>query len=213
MEMEIYIIAQIIGIVAWLFFLMSYFCKRINKIIFLQFISSVFYCINYLLLGAWSGLFVSMFEGIKELGYYKTDKDKCIFLITIPIYVLIAFISEKSILMIIPIIASIIDGYGILKNRNTVVMCGIVSNVLWIIYDLYYLNYAIAFSDFTIAFFNFCILNYNYSKFLRRNNVYTVNRKNISMSTLKKIFRSSKYLYNKSKKNLEKNITNNSQFR
>ena len=136
-----------------------------------------------------------MFEAVKEMGYCITDKDKYIFLITIPVYILIAFISENSFLMIIPILASIIDGYGILKSKNTVVICGIISNTMWIIYDLYYFNYALAFSDFTIAFLNICILNYSYIKFLRRNNVYTVNRKNISMGTLREIYDLDKQYY------------------
>lgn len=193
--MNIFFIAQIFGIIAWIFFLISYFSKRINKVIFLQFISSIFYCLNYLLLGAWSGLFVSIFEGCKELGFYFTDKDRYIFLSTIPIYIIIAIISENSFLMIIPIIASIIDGYGIIKNRNTTVICGLISNSLWIIYDLFYNNFASVLSDLTIVILNFGIIIYGYSKFLESKNIYTTNQKKLSKNDLNTIYNLDKQYY------------------
>lgn len=155
--MSIELIAQIIGAIAWIFFLLSYYSKNLNKIIFMQIISSVLYCANYGLLGAWGGLLISGFELLKEIGYYKTDKDKYIFYFTIPIYILIAFISEKSILILIPIIASLLDGYGALKSKKLMVITGVISNTLWIIYDLYYLDYIVVLTDLMLVISNLSI--------------------------------------------------------
>ena len=132
-----YVLAQIFGIVAWIFFLLSYYSKRLNKVIFMQIISSILYCINYLLLGAWTGLFVSLFEMLKEIGYYKTDKDKYIFIFTIPIYVLIAFISERSFLVVIPILASLIDGFSILKSCRRYYFKCYVDSIRFMVFRLY----------------------------------------------------------------------------
>ncbi len=193
----IFIIAQIVALIAWIFFLISYFGKNVNKVIILQVISDIFYCINYLLLGAISGLFVTIFDLIKEIGYYKTDKDKYIFYFTIPIYILIAFYSEKSFLMIIPIIASIIDGYAVIKSKKAIVIGAVVSNFLWLIYDLFYLDYIVAGTDLTVIIVNIGILLYGYSKFIRRDYIYTLNRKNISLTTLKRICSLDKDYYDK----------------
>lgn len=186
--MNIEIIAQVVGAIAWVFFLLSYYSKNLNKIIFMQIISSVLYCINYSLLGAWGGLFISAFELLKEIGYYKTDKDKYIFYFTIPIYILIAFISEKSLLILIPIIASLLDGYGALKSKKLMVITGVISNTLWIIYDLYYLDYIVVLTDLMLVISNLSILIYGYTKFLNKNNVYTVSGKYISKATMKILY-------------------------
>ena len=193
--MNIELIAQIIGAIAWIFFLLSYYSKNLNKIIFMQIISSVLYCANYGLLGAWGGLFISGFELLKEIGYYKTDKDRYIFYFTIPIYILIAFISEKSILILIPIIASLLDGYGALKSKKLMVITGVISNALWIIYDLYYLDYIVVLTDLMLVISNLSILIYGYTKFLNRDNVYTVSGKYISKDTMNKLYKLDKNYY------------------
>ena len=210
-----YVLAQIFGIVAWVFFLLSYYSKRLNKVIFMQMISSILYCINYLLLGAWTGLFVSLFEMLKEIGYYKTDKDKYIFIFTIPIYVLIAFISERSFLVVIPILASLIDGFSILRSKKTAVVGGIISNAMWIVYDLWYLDYIVAFTDAILVISNLSIVLYGYSKFLHRNNTYTVLGVYVTKDTIKRLneldkaYYDSEYLWTPKKMNelykLEKN--------
>ena len=74
----IYIIGQISGLLAWLLLLISYHAKRERKVILYQIISSILYIINYLCLGAMTGLWISVFELIKSIGYYKTDKDEYI---------------------------------------------------------------------------------------------------------------------------------------
>lgn len=194
-KMIVIFLAQIIGAVAWLFFLISYYSKNLNKVIFMQIISSILYCINYGLLGAWVGLFISAFELLKEIGYYKTDKDKYIFYFTIPVYILIAFISERGLLLIVPIVASVLDGYGALKSRNMMVMTGTISNALWICYDLYYRNYVVAFTDAILVISNLFILIYGYSKYLRRNKVYTVAEKDITKDIMEKLYNLDKKYY------------------
>ena len=74
------IIGNIAGIIGWLFLIYSYYKEDINNIILIQIISSVFYCLNYLLLGAYAGLLICLFELIKEIVYYKTDLDDYVYL-------------------------------------------------------------------------------------------------------------------------------------
>ena len=163
-----FFLAQISGVIAWFLFVYSYFGKNVNKVILIQFLSDTFYALNYLFLGAWTGMIVTIFDMIKEIGYYKTDKDKYIFFFTIPIYVITSFLFEGSFLALIPIIASMLDGYATLKNKKMVVIMGIISNALWIFYDAYYLDYMVIFSDIVLVVINISILIYGYSKFVRK---------------------------------------------
>lgn len=183
----VFIIAQILGIAAWLFFLIGYTAKRLNRVILYHFISSVLYSLNYLLLGAWSGLFISVFEGILGLSYMLTDKDKYIFYGTLPVYAIILLISDKTPLMFVPIVASILDGYAATRNRNMTITCGTISLILWIVYDLYYGDYTVALTDVFVVLFNITILAFGYSKYLHRNNVYAMAYHSVATSTLKTV--------------------------
>ena len=173
-----FILAQITALIAWIFFMSSYHAKRENKIILLQIISGAFYSISYFLGGATTGLFISLFETITAIGYYKTDKDKYIYLCTIPIYLLIAYFSRSDgWLVIIPIIAALIDGYGLIRNNKIMVICGIISNALWIFYDLYFLEYVTVLGDLFLVISNLTIVIYGVHKYL--------NSKEVTISTVK----------------------------
>ena len=67
-----FILAQIFGFLAWLCLLISYYRKNTNKILILHILSIVFYLLNYLFLGAWSGLFIIILELVRDSLYYKT---------------------------------------------------------------------------------------------------------------------------------------------
>ena len=154
----IFLLSQLAALLAWVFFAYSYHAKRENKILYLQIISSIFYCVSYLLGGATTGLLISLFETIKEYGCYKSDKDKYIFIFTIPVYILIGLVSEGGFYALVPIVASIIDGYGMLRNNKIMVICGIVSNFMWLFYDLYYLEYVTAIGDALLVISNLTIV-------------------------------------------------------
>ncbi len=189
------IIAQVIGIIGWLLFWRSYHQKNLNKAILYQVFSSLCDCFNYLVLGAFGGCFICVFELIKGLAFYKTDKDKYIFYFTLPIYIIIGFISENSFLVILTIAASIIDGYGSITSQKAVVVTGVISNILWLIYDLSYHDYVVAIADLVIVISNISILVYGFSKFLKRDNIHVISCPYISKVTLAKIVRLDKDIY------------------
>ena len=68
--MEIkFLLIQILGIIAWVFLILSYHRKDTNKIIIFQIVGNILYCIHYLLLGAYGGLFICFFEIILPILY------------------------------------------------------------------------------------------------------------------------------------------------
>lgn len=163
------IIAQVAGILGWLLLIYSYYKEDIDKLLYIQIISSIFYCLNYLFLGAYAGLIVCLFELIKEYLYYKTDLDDYIFLLTLPVYGLIAYYSYDGIFSLLPVIGSIIDGLTLAKNKNTAVVGGIISNILWVIYDCIILAYTCAITDGILVLSNLSLLLVGYSKIIKVN--------------------------------------------
>ena len=182
-----FLLSQLAALIAWIFFAYSYHAKRENRIIYLQLVSSIFYCVSYLFVGAITGFLISAFEALKEYGCYKTDKDKYIFIITIPIYIVIALISEHSMYTIIPILASLIDGYGMLRNNKIMVFCGIVSNFMWIYYDLYYLEYVTALGDLLLVLSNLSIVIFWIIKYISLKNIRITSDTKLTDKTLEEI--------------------------
>lgn len=183
----IYYIGQACAIVAWLMLLISYHAKRENRVIFFQILSSMLYIANYFCIGAETGLWISVFELVKSIGYYKTDKDKYIFYFTLPIYAVIVYFTGFNWITMLAVMGSLIDGYVMLKSKKTMVVGGMISYAMWTVYDLLFLDFAGAVSDLFVVISNLSILVKGYNKYLHRSNIYTVKSLRITMSTVQAI--------------------------
>lgn len=157
--MDLYFIfIQIIGALAWILLVLSYYRENTNKILALQIIATVLYCIHYYLLGAYSGLFICAFEVLFDYGYYKTNLDNYIYIISIPVRIIGGLISYEILIDLFPIIASLIDGYTLTKKKKIVVIGAIISYTLWVIYDIGVKSYSGAITDGIVALSNIYIL-------------------------------------------------------
>ena len=212
-----FILAQISGFLAWLALLISYYRKNTNKILVLHILSIVFYLLNYLFLGAWTGLFIILLELIRDFLYYKTDKDDFIFLITIPIYIILFIFSRDNILELIPIAASLLEGFTLTKKKNIVVPGALIVYSMWVIYDISVGAYTGALTDGLIVISNIGILINIIKGYKQVDNFKISSRYNITKNSLeeinslkkdvyaKEILLSNSYeekLYNKNKNNL-----------
>ena len=157
MDLYFYFI-QLIGFVAWILLAVSYYRKDTNHILVFQIISTILFCLHYLLLGAYSGLLICIYEVIRDYSYYKTDADNYIFIGSIAVYGISAYITFTSILDLFPYLASLIDGFFLTKKRKIVVLGAIVTYTLWLIYDLYAKSYSGAITDGIIIISNLYIL-------------------------------------------------------
>ena len=192
-----FVISQVSALFAWLFFLSSYHAKRENKMILFQIISGILYSVSYIVAGATTGFLISLFETITAIGYYKTDKDKYIYLFTMPIYVLIGYLSSSSdgLFVLVPIFGSLIDGYGMIRNNKIMVLTGVASNSLWLFYDLYYLEYVTAIGDLLLVISNLTIVFYGVYKYFTRNNIRMCIAKELSDSELESIKKLDEEIY------------------
>ncbi len=180
----IYYVGQACAVVAWILLIVSYHAKRENKVIFLQIISSILYIANYFCIGAIAGLWISVFELIKSIGYYKTDKDKYIFYYTLPVYLLIICLMGFDVVTLLAVVGSLIDGYVMLKSKKIMVIGGIISYAMWVVYDLFFFDFVGAASDLFVVVSNCSILARGLNKYLHRSNIYAVKSVRISMDTV-----------------------------
>lgn len=162
-----FIFIQVLGIIAWLMLILSYYRKDTDRILAFQILGTILYCIHYGLLGAYSGLFICAFEVIFDFGYYKTDKDKYIYIASVPIRIIGGLIGFQIWADILPILASLIDGYTLTKKKKIVVFGAVVSYTLWVIYDLFVKSYSGAITDGLVVLSNLSILLFNFNIFNR----------------------------------------------
>ena len=135
------IIAQILGLISWLLLLYSYTKEDIDELLYLQIFVAVFDVASYLLLGADAGMLICLVELIKTVLYYKTDKDRMIFWIGVVCYALIGMLTIDHWFACLPVLGSIIDSYGCSRDSKTANIASIISNALWVAYDIIILSF------------------------------------------------------------------------
>lgn len=153
-----FLLIQLISVVAWLFIVLSYYRKNTNKILVFQIIANITFCIHYLLLGAFSGVLICGTEALCSYGYYKTDQDKYIYRISIPFRILGGAFMVKTWIDVLPILASLIDGYSLTKKKKFVIFGGIITYLIWVIYDLSVMSFTGAIFDGIIVISNIHII-------------------------------------------------------
>lgn len=153
-----FIFAQLSGALAWAFLLYSYWRNGNSRIIYLQLISCVFFAINYGLLGAFSGLIVVIFEIFRDYLYTKVKDPMKVFYICIPFYIIISIFSYENIISLFSVLASICDSYALTKKNKKVVILGIVTYTLWLIYDIFYASYGTLAAEIFLILSNSVVL-------------------------------------------------------
>ena len=184
----IIIIAQVLGLISWLLLLYSYTREDIDDLLYLQIFVAFFDVASYLLLGADAGMLICLIELIKTILYYKTDKDRLIFWIGLIGYILIGLLTIDHWYAILPVLGSVIDSYGASRNSKICNIASIISNILWIIYDLIILSYIGAVTDFTIIVCNVSVLLFGYSKLLRISKMRIIKNNYLTKKLIDKIY-------------------------
>ena len=151
-------LGQVFSVGAWSVLLISYWRNKDNKILYLQIVSCIFFLLNYIFLGAYTGLFVIFFEMIRDILYINFKNDRKIYMLTIPIYILIGIFSYDGVWSIFSVLAALNDGYALIYKGNKVVFLGIITYLLWMVYDLYCLNYMSVLAEFVLICSNIFVL-------------------------------------------------------
>ena len=161
-----FILVQLIGVLAWIFLFLSFYRKNTDKILIFQVIASILYCVHYYFLNAYSGLLMCLISAIFDFAYYKGNNDKYLYIVSIPLRVLAGFLSYNKFVDILPIIASLLDGYVLTKEKKSLLIGSVIYYIIWVIYNLNVASYSgvitdgiLVISNLSILLFNFNILN------------------------------------------------------
>lgn len=137
------LLSQILGLIAFFFFLLSIQFQSKRRILEMQLLSNIFYTVSYSILKASSAVLVDCVSVLRCLIFYLYDKHgkKCpifflVFLIGLSL--LVGFFTVKNVFDAIPIVISIIYIVTTYQNNLKIIQIGyIVSAVFWIIYNLH----------------------------------------------------------------------------
>jgi len=145
------IIAQIIGIIAMTFNILSYQGKQQRTVIALQLFGAALFSINYLLLGATVGGILNILGTIRAIIFIFKDNlnaDKISWLLAfavsyILVYILNFTVFEKEptacnlIIEFLPVIGMLALNIGFrLKSSADIRKCGLISSPAWLIYNI-----------------------------------------------------------------------------
>lgn len=136
------ILAQIVGIVAILFFALSPQQKTKGKVLIFQAISSILYAMQYVLLGAFSAVATNLIGLAKNLVFYRYAKDnKDIPVMALGIYsgfiIVFGFFTYTNLISVIPVVLSLVYAYGIWQTNLRIYRgIAVIGAIVWIIYNL-----------------------------------------------------------------------------
>lgn len=137
-----YIMSQICVILAALSLGFSYLTKDKKNIMILVTMTSVFYGIEYLLLGAFSGTVTNIVSIIRNIWFYedlKRNKKSSVmsFVVLSLLLVLCGIVFYDNIFSIIPIIATLAFTYSVWQDSNKVYRyLAVPTSIMWIVYNV-----------------------------------------------------------------------------
>lgn len=148
---SIEITAQIIGVIAMLFNILSYQGKKQRTVIILQFFGAVLFSVNFLMLGATVGGILNIIAAVRAVIFTFKDKfkaDKIVWLIAfiasyISVYIFNFTVFGKAVTAfnliteLLPVIGMTALNVGFrLKNSADIRRCGLISSPAWLIYNI-----------------------------------------------------------------------------
>lgn len=140
--MKAIILAQIFGLLGAVSMLLSSWQKTKDKVLTFLILDSLFYFVQYILLGALSGAFTNIIGLIRTILFKYKDKNKIlqnniILYIVMLGYIIIGIITYKGIISLFPVIIGIL--YSMLLWQNNVKKIRIGTSVMilsWLIYNI-----------------------------------------------------------------------------
>ena len=135
---------QLIGILAFLVLVLSFYKKNPSTIIAYQIVSNFAYTVHYLLLGALSGAYISFVGIFRNIAIIKLEKYKNIVsVIVIAIYLSITLVFYENIYSLFPLIANSSYLITMLKdNKKSLLIGAIISSIMWGTYAIFVSSYA-----------------------------------------------------------------------
>ena len=144
-----YIISQILTVTMYVFLASSYYAKSRKKVLILNFSATIIVSIAYLLLNAYSGLFMSIVSFIRSLLFLidenkngKRDKinknDIVILIIIFSIAITFAIYTYDGFFSLLSLFATLVYTYSVCQKKTSIYkILGIPTSLLWMSYNFY----------------------------------------------------------------------------
>jgi hypothetical protein len=166
-----YIISQVFVVIALLFLGSSYLVKDKRKVLFLGILCSTFYGLEYLLLGALTGLITNIISVVRNIWFYHNAKRKkknslFVFILLSIISIVFGVISFTHWYCILPIIATILFTYTIWQDDIKIYRyLAVPVSICWIVYNACYLSIMGVIAETIVLSFEIIgIIKYNKKK-------------------------------------------------
>lgn len=136
-----FILAQILGMISFIFSLIAYHQKTKKKILSTMVISNTLNFIHYFLLDAISGGITKIVAVIRDILIINKKNHKHIFYMFIIIYLILGITLYKNMLSIMPIIASFITTIAAFFGTAYIIkIVALITFTLWLIYNIFALS-------------------------------------------------------------------------
>ena len=163
---------QLIGILAFCIFVLSYYRKTTAEILTYQVTGNAIYFIHYFLLKALSGAFLCIVDMIRDLIFIKKRKHKkIIYFIFITIYMIVTYIFYENILSLLPMFGDFVSLTVIVQNKKkNVIMGGIISSTIWLIYNFFVHSYSGVITEAILIVSNIYVMYRNKKLVIEKHN-------------------------------------------
>lgn len=136
--------AHICALIGFIFLIISTQVKKKKEILLFQSLFSLFFFLQYLLLGVYSASILCLFGLIRNIVFYfKNNKisNNIIIFLTLIVGIITGLYDMKNYIFIIAFIPTIINvAYSYILSKNNIVLIKkvfLVCSIMWIIYDYF----------------------------------------------------------------------------
>lgn len=144
------IIANVIALCSFIFNLTGTQKNKKGQILLFNGIANVMSCIQFILLGAWTGAISCILAATRNVVFslFKKKIPLLIFIFYVFIVIILNIPAITSLISIIPVAAIILYGYGLYqKDVSVLKIITIIVNVSCLIYNIYNYAFVSAISD------------------------------------------------------------------
>lgn len=156
-----FVIAQLLGLMAWFTDVTSYWFKNKKKILYVQVIADVFFVCHYCFLGALVGAVTCFICLIREILFYLVNSRKeenLVYYFAVFLYIIVGVMCANTVIEWLPILAEIIYSYALINDEESIVVGGIIDSIYWIVYGIVINSYACVITDVIVIISNWIVL-------------------------------------------------------
>ncbi len=149
---------QLIAVIGFIIYLISFYNKDFKRIMIFQIGSNVFYAVHYVLLGGYCGAILSLFSILRNLLVFKDENRNLKFILLSFAYIAVGFFTYTKFYSILPVVAMIIYTFTLIYKPKYIKEGSMLSAFFWLIYNIFVYSYAGIATETILLISNFVLL-------------------------------------------------------